>query len=180
MQSSRPEILLDLLLAGAFAGFGLCGFLLVNPSGAALFEGPGGISWRTLPFVYSGLLLALTAIFAVQRLVALSRAPLRAERYWHGLDRRVLARRLATLLVLILYVLGFGAFGFTLATPLFLFVMFRIYGLRDPLRNALRALLGGALLWLLFVQALKLPLYGTLWDPITPALFRALHALIGF
>lgn len=169
----------DLVLAGAIALFAIGGFVFVNPTGVEVFQGPGGLSWRSLPFLYSGLLLALTLLFAAATLrdLLLARRSGAAEAPRERTPPSVTLRRAATLAVLLLYVAGFTAFGFTLTTPLFLFCMFYVFGRTSLAGNLALALVGGAALWLLFVQILDLPLRGHLWDPVTPALSHALRAL---
>lgn len=174
----------DLALAGAIALFAVGGFVFVNPDGVEVFEGPGGLSWRSLPFLYAGLLLALTLLFAGDALRDLLRADRAApaerpapEPAGGPSEAVINLRRLATLVVLLAYVAGFSAFGFTLTTPVFLFCMFYVFGRTSLAANAGLALAGSAALWLLFVHILNAPLRGAVWDPVTPALSQALRAI---
>jgi hypothetical protein len=192
----QNETVKDVLLGLAVMGFALGGFLFVNPTDAPVVEGPGGITWRTLPFIYSGLLLALAALFVI---LTLLRGPLplspdagkaapadgdAANGATGGRDTAVAParwlvgfRRLAVIVILIAYSQALGAFGFAIATPLFLFSLLYVFGRTQPRENALISFIGGFVLWILFAHLLKMPLAGEVWDPVTPALTAAARAL---
>ncbi|WP_420393145.1 tripartite tricarboxylate transporter TctB family protein [Acuticoccus sp.] len=177
VHAQRVERFKDLLLAGVLALVGVGGFLFINPTGAEVYPGPGGITWRTLPFLYSGLLLGLVALYAlstVRDLLALSRhrePPARlTERAPVRRQPVADARRVATLVALVAYAASIAPFGFAITTPVLLFAMLTILGRRGPASNLAIALVGAALLWVLFVGVLKLPMEGRTFDPVTPAL----------
>jgi len=175
--------------------FSLVGFLFVNPTDAPVTEGPGGLTWRTIPFIYSGLLMALAILFLA---ITLLRGPIPVDEITaeeaeaeaeevareaaaphpmlFGMDVAV-ARRILVILLLILYAKAMEFFGFALTTPLFLFVVLFVFGRPKILENLLVALIGGVALWTLFAYLLKMPLEGHVWDPVTPAISQALHAL---
>lgn len=164
--------------------FAVSGFLFINPENVAIYAEEGGISWQTMPFVYSGLLLALSLIYILQSLLkvradmasppaAITDPKELAEK------KTVLFRRLASLGLLLGYVMLLRVFGFAIMTPLFLFALFRLYE-RGPWKgDAVISLVGGMLLWVLFIPVLHLNLKGDTFDPVTPFLTNALKA-VGF
>ena len=177
MDPRVAETVKDLVLAVALACVGVGGFLFVNPTDAQVFDGPGGMSWRSLPFIYSGLLLFLVAVLAASTLhdtqrLRRGREPLAllGERPPSTSDRRTWMRRALTVAAIFLYAAGIEAFGFAISTPLLLFAMLTVLGQRNFRRSVLLALVGGLLLWILFVGVLKLPMTGLVWDPVTPVL----------
>lgn len=183
-REARNERFKDLALAAALAVVGIGGFVFVGPSDM-VYPGPGGLTWRSLPFIYSGLLLALVALYVgstVLDLLAMRRGrvppALLGPRPPVQRDSVADMRRLATFGCILAYALALAPFGFAIATPVLLFAMLRVLGRRDLMRNAVVALVGGLLLWLLFVGILKLPLEGRTFDPLTPAL-NALYRATG-
>lgn len=185
MNSARTERYKDLLLATLLAMVGIGGFVFVNPTGAEIMIGPGGLSWRTLPFIYSALLLGLVALFALSTLLDLwliergeEPRSLLGERPAVARDRVADLRRVTTLACLFGYAAALDAFGFVIATFLLLFAMLRVLGRRNHWKNLLVSLVGTLLFWLLFIEILKLPIQGRLWDPLTPWL-NALYVMTG-
>lgn len=192
MEKERAK---DLALGVFILAIAAGGFLFVNPTDAPVTPGPGGITWRTLPWIYSGLLLALSLVFIATTFLAPSgsskaveesaepavtaaadEAADEQEPLWLGL-RRSTARRVLIVLSLILYTQALEAFGFALATPVFLLALLYLFGRRDLRENLLTSFAGGFVLWLLFVHFLHMPLRGSLWDPVTPLLTGSLKAL---
>ncbi len=177
MDPRLAETVKDLVLAVVLACVGVGGFLFVNPTDSPVFDGPGGMSWRSLPFIYSGLLLFLVAVLAASTLhdalrLRRGREPLAllGERPPATSDRGTWLKRVLTVACIFLYAAGIEAFGFAISTPLLLFAMLTVLGERNHGRNVLLALIGGLLLWILFVGVLKLPMTGLTWDPVTPVL----------
>ncbi|MEM1048149.1 MAG: tripartite tricarboxylate transporter TctB family protein [Pseudomonadota bacterium] len=185
MNGEVAERIKDLALAAVLALVGIGGFLFINPTGADYSAGPGGLTWRTLPFIYSGLLLFLVGLFAASTLYDLFLIR-RGEtaRSLLGERPRVTgtfvsdSRRVATLVCLVAYAAALKPFGFAIATPVLLFAMLRVLGRRRYGQNLALAVIGGLLLWILFVGVLKLPMRGDFWDPLTPAL-NSLYAMTG-
>lgn len=189
MQNEKAK---DALLGLAIVAFAVCGFLFVNPTNAPAIEGPGGITWRTLPYIYSGLLLALASLFVI---LTLLRGPLPLspdpgdvepaadddsaarpdDQPSSATSARWLPafRRLAVVIILVVYSQALGAFGFAMSTPLFLFALLYVFGRTQARENALISLIGGFALWVLFAYLLKMPLAGDVWDPVTPTLTAA-------
>lgn len=177
MDPRLAEAAKDLALVVVLACVGVGGFLFINPAGVEVFDGPGGMSWRSLPFIYSGLLLFLVALLAastfhdMQRLRR-GREPLAllGAREPSGSDPQTTTRRVLTVACIFLYAASVEAFGFAISTPLLLFAMLTVLGRRNYKQSLLLALIGGLLLWILFVGVLKLPMTGLTWDPVTPVL----------
>lgn len=192
MQSEKlKEVLLGLFVLG----ISIVGFLFVNPTGAPVTEGPGGLSWRTVPFIYSGLLMALAVAFLA---ITIIRGPIPVDEQtteeaeaeaeedareaaaphpaMFGVEISTL-RRIAVIVALIVYSQAMDAFGFAVATPPFLFLVLYIFGRTKLAENILTSLIGSAVLWTLFAHLLKMPLTGHVWDPVTPALSAALRAV---
>jgi hypothetical protein len=185
MDSARRELVKDLVLAAVLFGVAVGGFLFINPTGAQVHEGPGGLSWRSLPFLYSGLLLVLVILFALSTLLDLwligrDEAPrsLLGARRPVAPDPTSDGRRVLTLAAVIGYAAALKAFGFAIATFVLLFAMLRVLGRKSYLHNGLVALVGTLLLWVLFIGILKLPIEGSIWDPVTP-LFNTLYGMTG-
>ena len=182
MSETQKDVALGLFVLAIAIG----GFLFVNPTDAPVTEGPGGLSWRTMPFVYSGLLLLLALLFIAITLVkgpipassdpgesreleresADERATEAGERPFAGW-RVATWRRVATVVLLVAYSQALGPFGFAATTPLFLFALFTVFGKTGWLQNLLVSVIGGLVLWLLFASLLKMPLRGSLWDPLS-------------
>lgn len=185
MSVAVSERVKDLILAVFLAIAGLGGFAFINPSGVAVTFGPGGLSWRTLPFLYSGLLLGMVAIFSVSTiydliLISRNKEPraLLGEPVPTPTAPITHIRRILTLACMIGFALALEPFGFAIATFVLLFLMLRILGRKKYLNNLATAGIGAFLLWVLFVGILKLPLAGNFWDPITPFL-NQLYSLTG-
>jgi hypothetical protein len=185
MKSERQERLKDLLLAAVLLMIGIGGFVFINPTGADITDGPGGLSWRTLPFLYSGVLIVLVVLFAASAvydlwLIGQGRAPrsVFGDRPPVEVNPVADTRRVITLACLFTYAAGIRMFGFAIAAPILLFVMLRVLGRRNLVENLAVSLIGALALWLLFVGILKLPLSGQTWDPLTP-LLNQLYALTG-
>lgn len=193
MQSEKSK---DVWLGVFILAIALIGFLFVNPTNAPVTDGPGGVSWRTIPYMYSGLLLVLAILFIAITLIngpipvdevtseetgvlaeedALEHAP---EPMVFGI-RLSTARRVGVIGSLIIYSQAFKAFGFAMTTPVFLFVVLFLFGRKDLRENLLVATIGGFAFWFLFDYLLKMPLRGDLWDPVSPALSAAIKALGG-
>jgi Tripartite tricarboxylate transporter TctB family len=92
-------------------------------------------------------------------------------------ERLTNMRRLATIVCLGAFVATLPLFGFAVTTPLLLFVLFYVFGRTSLAQNLVLAFVGGLALWVLFVGILKLPLRGTLWDPLTPFLSNFLRSM---
>lgn len=196
MQTDKAK---DLTLGLVVLAIAIGGFLFVNPTGAAVTKGVGGLTWRTLPFIYSGLLLVFALLFlgftlfqgkqpvsgeeAIENELAAEAAAIdggaadeqQAPKMF-GLDLADL-RRLAVIALLIAYSKAIGLFGFAMSTPVFLFAVLYVFGKTKLVENLLVSLIGGAVLWLLFSYLLHMPLTGGAWDPLTPALNHSLKAL---
>lgn len=175
--------------------FSVVGFLYINPTDASVTEGPGGLTWQTIPLIYSGLLMALAILFLA---TTIFRGPIPVEELTSeeatfeaeedaqenaasnpllfGLEIST-ARRVAVIAALILYVKGMEAFGFALTTPIFLFLTLYIFGRKKFTENLLVAVIGGAALWLMFAHILRIRLDGNVWDPVSPALSGFLRAM---
>ena len=187
----RKEIAIGVFI---FA-FSVVGFLYINPTDAPVTEGPGGLTWQTIPLIYSGLLMALAVLFLATTIL---RGPIPVEEFSpeeaiteaeeearekavskplpFGIDISTV-RRIAVIAALILYVKGMEAFGFALTTPIFLFLVLYIFGRKKFTENFLVAVIGGAALWLMFAYILKIRLDGSVWDPVSPALSGFLRGL---
>ncbi|MEV8468902.1 tripartite tricarboxylate transporter TctB family protein [Fluviibacterium sp. DFM31] len=168
----------DLVTAVGLLVFALAGFLYINPNGSGVWPGPGGMTWRTMPFIYSSLLSVLSIIYVVQSILKiraerkLTRTPVPPEQ--QAENRLILFRRVATFAFLMAYVSLLRVFGFAIVTPIFLFALFRLYARGDWKGDAVISLVGAFALWLLFVRILHLNLKGYTWDPVTPFLLDAL------
>lgn len=173
MSSTVTERLKDLLTAAILIVVGIGGFVFINPTGASITDGPGGLSWRSLPFIYSGLLLALTGLYLVSTLRGLAAAMgTRDAGPAPDLDEAAHARitnlrRIGVIICTVAYMVALPLFGFVMTTPVLLFVMFYLFGRTALTGNLLTAIIGGLALSLLFIGFLKLPLHGSLWDPAT-------------
>lgn len=176
----------ELLTALAILLFAAAGILFINPEGSEIYAGAGGLTWQTLPFGYASLLGILGLIYLVQAISQLraeiAAAPtevattpvtdaLQAE------ARTVLLRRIGTVVALVVYAMTIPHFGFLMMTPVFLLAMFRLYSRGSLAGDIGFALIGGPLLWLLFVPILKLDLAGETFDPLTTPLLHILRAV---
>ena len=190
MQTEKSK---DLALGVFILAIAIGGFLFVNPADAPVTKGVGGISWRTLPFAYSGLLLICACLFL--GLTALqgngaesSKTEINTgdtapdtdveppESTVFGFKLSAL-RRLLVVAILVVYSQALSAFGFAISTPVFLFAVLFIFGKINVRENFLVSTIGGLVLWLLFSYFLRMPLSGALWDPVTPALNHLLRAM---
>lgn len=190
----HSEKLQEIAIGVFILGFSVVGFLFINPTNAPVTEGPGGLTWRTIPFIYSGLLMALAILFLGITLIkgpipvdeiTPAEAAVEAEEeaqeaaaphpMLFGFPLSTV-RRVAVIVALVVYTQAMNAFGFALSTPIFLFLVLYIFGRMKFKENLLVALIGGAVMWVLFAYLLKMPLEGNVWDPITPALSDLLRA----
>lgn len=171
----------DLATALGLLGFAIGAFVFINSDGASVYLGPGGISWRTMPFIYAGGLVALSLIYIAQSIAKIvaerAETPDRPDPARAAEDRLIVRRRWITLALLLTYAATLKLLGFVIVTPVFLFLLFRLYA-RGRWRGDLAlSLVGGLALWGLFVRILKLNLKGTWFDPVTPFLLDALKLL---
>lgn len=191
----QSEQLKEVAIGVFILAISVVGFVFVNPTDAAVTEGPGGMSWRTIPYIYSGLLMALAVLFLAITIfkgpipvdsVTPAEAAVDADEQareaaaphptWLGLPLS-LVRRIAVIAALIVYSQVIQAFGFALSTPVFLFLVLYIFGRTKLVENLLVSVIGGLVLWTLFAHLLKMPLAGSVWDPVSPALGAAFKAL---
>lgn len=175
----------DLTLITALAVIGVGGYLAINFEETDIYPGAGGLSWRSLPFIYSGLLLLLLALWAGSTLLDISKLRRGAAAPSvlgmpepKGSTPVAQRRRIAAFVALLAYAWSIGAFGFAISTPVMLFAMLWVFGRRDLRKNLILALIGALLCWILFAGLLKLPLRGDMWDPLTP-LLHDLYGLTG-
>jgi Tripartite tricarboxylate transporter TctB family len=185
MNPERRERYKDLLLAAVLLFVGVGGFIFINPTGAKITDGPGGLSWRTLPFIYSGSLLCLVLLFIAATvydlwLIHRKQAPRSILGSPPVVRHDPLAdlRRVVTVGCLFGYAASIKLFGFAISTPVLLFVMLAVLGRRNWPANLSVSLIGAIVLWVLFVGVLKLPLTGEYWDPLTP-LLEEFYAMSG-
>ena len=167
----------DLAVVAVLTVVGIGGFVWINPEETEIYPGAGGLTWRSLPFIYSGILLFLVALWGASTVLDISRL-----RNWKrppsvlGMPKPASStpvaqmRRVAAFVAILVYAWAIGAFGFALSTPVLLFTMLVVFGRRNMAENLAIALIGSLVCWVLFAGVLKLPLTGDLWDPLTPVL----------
>ena len=171
----------DLVTALGLLAFAIGAFVFINADGAVVYPGPGGISWRTMPFAYAGGLCILSLIYIAQswaKIVAERAETAEAPNPALAEEARLIARRRwVTLGLLLTYAGTLRLVGFAIVTPVFLFLLFRLYA-RGSWRGDLAvSFIGGLALWVLFVRILRLNLKGTWFDPVTPFLLDALKSV---
>lgn len=182
VQDEAPnDALKELITAVCLLAFAIGGFLFINPEGATVYPGDGGVSWQTLPFIYSSLLAALALIYLVQSVFKL-RKQMRAgvsqiSNTHSATERDVFIRRIGSLVMLLAFAFSLKVFGLALATPVFLFLLFRLYQRGDWQTDMMLSVVGGFLLWVLFVPVLKMNLKGGDLDVLTPFLLKTLNAV---
>jgi hypothetical protein len=161
----------DLILAGGLMGVGLVAFLtIITTEEQTRIEGADALTFATLPMIYSGLLMALVGLFAANTLRSLlverravpgkktETAPNDDDESDRIAPATIAFRTLATLAVLVIYVVLLEYVDFLILTTLFLAVMFVVYGQRSVTRIAVVSLLGGAGFYGLFIHLLHLPI----------------------
>lgn len=171
----------DLLTGIALLLLAIGGFVFINPNGASVYAGDGGLTWRSMPFAYASALVLTSSIYIFQSLRKM-RAPGGAkaepkDELQRRTARTVLVRRVVTLVLLLVFAALLQVIGFAILAPLFLFALFRLYERGRWQGDATLALVGGFCLWLLFVPVLKLNLAGAVFDPLTPLLMRLVAAV---
>lgn len=178
----------DVALGGFVVGIALAGFVFVNPTDAPVVAQAGGMSWRTLPYIYSGLLLFLACLFIGTTIL---HGPVPVEDHSteqeqtdtgnDAEDGRILTqsmiRRLLVVVLLIVYSQLLRSFGFAISTPIFLFAIQLTFGNRNLGKIVAVSVIGGGVLWVLFAHLLHMPLRGDLWDPVSPFLTHVLNAI---
>jgi len=181
----RSDGMRDLITAVCILVFAVGGFLFINPEGSGVYPGDDGMTWQTMPFIYSGLLLALACVYIIQSLRQIRREAVSPDAYRTEVDpdtakeeKIIFKRRMITLVMLLVYVSLLRTFGFAVMTPIFLFALFRLFQRGQWKGDALISLVGSFFLWILFVRILHLNLQGGDLDPVTPFLLNSLK-LIG-
>ncbi|MDC0738300.1 tripartite tricarboxylate transporter TctB family protein [Cognatishimia sp. SS12] len=171
----------DLLTALCILVFALGGFFFINSEGASVYPGDGGLTWRTLPFIYSGLLTGLSLIYLTQSFHKMraedAGAPKARDAAEERTERIVWVRRIGSLLLLLAFAMTLKVFGFATVVPIFLFLLFRLYQRGRWQTDLMLSIGGGFLLWVLFVPVLKMNLKGGALDVLTPILLKALKAV---
>lgn len=167
----------DMVLVVVLAFVGIGGFLFINFEDNEAYASLGGLSWRSIPFIYSGLLLGLVGLMGLATVFDIMqlRKGLSAPSIFGAPEptsSTLLSnwRRAISFVAIVVYAWGIGAFGFAISTVFLLFVMFVAFGRRNLLKNLITALIGSLVLWVLFVGILKLPMRGNIFDPVTPVL----------
>lgn len=167
----------DLALIVVLAIVGIGGFLTINFEETEIYPGAGGLSWRSIPFIYSAVLLFLVALWAASTLLDIVKLrngeepPTMLGMPEPKTSESIASfRRAATFVAIIVYAWCLERFGFALSTPVLLFALLWVFGRRDIRQNLIIALVGALVCWILFAGILKLPLTGDLWDPLTPIL----------
>ncbi len=110
----------------------------------------GGLDYGTFPRIYAGALI----ILGVLNILLISKSGLREGTHAGQPEKR---RQIALLTVLtgiftLVYTLSLPYVPFVPATTVFLFAMFRLYGQKSLLRNAVIAAAGAGLLWFVFIR----------------------------
>lgn len=180
-KSALSDAQKDLITALAILGFAIGGFLFVNPNGVSVYPGDGGLTWRTLPFIYATLLCILSLIYVAQSL-----QKMRNERTQNvaqdddqqpEFERVVRVRRIGSLLLLLCFAATLKVFGFAVVAPILLFLLFRLYQRGHWKTDLMLSFGGGLALWVLFVPVLKMNLKGGSLDALTPILLSTLNAV---
>ena len=164
------DSLKDLVLALILFAVGLGAFLYIQygPGVALQNSRDAAITYRSFPSVVSGLLMLLSAVFAMASARAWLRARARDkpeaaapegadDAQPAGLSHLGL-RVVALLVLLIAFANALGMAPLFVLASVFLFVSFFVFGQRRPVRMGVVALLGGACFHGLFVTVLNLPL----------------------
>ncbi|MFQ5985246.1 MAG: tripartite tricarboxylate transporter TctB family protein [Alphaproteobacteria bacterium] len=166
------EAIKDLVLGVALAAVGVYALVHINLTEGLAMQ-PGGLTYRFFPRVLSVVLAVLSLGYVgsvlwrtrrpgpiEERDAALPSTPgaeVRLDAGPSGL-MGLQVRLVATLVLLLAYVFLIRYANFIVATILFLFVMFYVYGQRRLLRSAAIALIGGTALGAFLLYGLKLPL----------------------
>lgn len=172
----------EVITACAIMLFALGGFVFINPDGANVYPGEGGITWQTMPFVYAGLLLLLGVIYAAQSYKKIRQemaTPILVEVDAQEVDdqKKIWFRRVGSLILLLIFVSLLKILGFAVMAPLFLFSLFRLYQRGNWKGDLIISVIGGICLWFLFVPILHMNLKGDDLDPVTPFLLNTLKTL---
>lgn len=134
------------------------------------------LNYASLPKTYGWTLVILTGIYistifidiykhlSIEKLqgresLPIDRKKVEADRptsIWPS--KIVLFRLTGTLLMLVFYVFSFEYVHFLVATTVFLFCMFFIFGQRSLKKIAMVSIAGGAAFYLLFIKGLNLPI----------------------
>jgi Tripartite tricarboxylate transporter TctB family len=146
----------DAVVALFLAAFGV--FVLVDMGMArgANIVGAGGVTFATLPMLYAGLLLLLSALMLVGAIVRLRREP--DGKIAFVLAPVVWVRIGSTIGLCLLFALLLNRVPFMLLTAVFLFLLFLAYGHRKFQSALVVAVVGAIGLDALFLRILHLPL----------------------
>ncbi len=166
MSEHAKDFLLALALI-AIAGIALA--ILAATTGEPKISGAGVLTFATLPSIYAGALIALSALLALNAFRSCIRtgwrkaadavvAPSSDADAKGPTQKTILSRTVATLLLLIVYALLLQYVHFMVLTTLFLAVLFVVLGQRSWLWVPLIAVLGGAGFYALFIWGLNLPI----------------------
>ena len=170
------EKIKDSIFGVVLLGVGIFALVDINVGQPSSPAPPGEITYASFPTMLSILLTLLAFGYLASSLMAVGRLR-RSEGALQRVDgtpaadggkdeeeiepvdkRLVLIRTVGTLVFLLSYVFLIMYVEFTLATILFLFVMFYLYGQRSLIRIAATSVVGGGALGVFFLHVLHLPL----------------------
>ena len=170
------EKIKDSIFGVVLLGVGIFALVDINVGQPSSPAPPGAITYASFPTMLSVLLILLAFGYLASSLMAVGRLR-RSEGALQRVDgtpaadggedeeeiepvdkRLILIRTAGTLVFLLSYVFLIMYVEFTLATILFLFVMFYLYGQRSLVRIAAMSVVGGGALGAFFLHVLHLPL----------------------
>ncbi len=164
MRESNKDIVLSI---GLIAIGAVALVIIMTTTAERRISGAEVMTFATMPAIYSGFLIALSALSlfgAIRRSRATVRrelaepAILSTDQPAAGPSRRMIAlRTVATLVALLAYTLLLEFVHFWILTTAFLALMFVLFGQRSPLRVGLVSVCGGTAFYALFILALGLP-----------------------
>jgi hypothetical protein len=167
----------DLAVAAALLGVSV--FALVNIGATpeqSRIASAATLNYASLPKAYGWALVILVGIYMVTIFVDMykhwrtEKSPARANLPAVGKNREsdqpmsiwpnkvVLFRLAGTLFMLVSYVFSLEYVHFMIATTVFLFCMFLIFGQKSLIKVSVVSIAGGAAFYLLFIKALNLPI----------------------
>ena len=160
---NKGDVIKEIIMGISLIIIGVGCFFTYNPSESPLEVGTDGMTFATYPLGVAILLLCLSSIYLINSLknyiIIIKDSTQKVEVINNiSKNRDLYAKRLGSVILLIVYAYFLGKLNFLISTAFFLFAAFYLYDRRDYLKMIIISAFGSACLYMLFVYFLKLQL----------------------
>jgi Na+/melibiose symporter-like transporter len=171
------EKIKDLALAIALLGVGVFALIAIGAtSEQSRIVSAATLNFASLPTIYAKVLIFLVGVYLLTIFIDIHKQRKTSQIQNNGRSsasekeietdqssptwssRVIILRMIGTLLLLVLYVFCLEYIHFMIATTVFLFCMFYVFGQKSLKKITMVSIAGGAAFYLLFIKGLNLPI----------------------